>query len=283
MEIEGSLPPDDPATVFYVGHHGLQRDAPVSMEVLGQTQSLGYDFATTPLTTASFHERVVSQLQGHLSEKPTDGHPLPLVSPLSPSDTSLTPNASNSALMGVVSPWVDLASPDPVIAHVSRQVLGMEVAFAAFCGIGNVIIHSPSTANGTTQYARAIAEALGLGPYVQMHVLLPMTGELETDAGEIVHLSELARSENVDGDDVEPAEDAAYDTWERWDVIRTVCNYSQKLSLGKTLPAPNIHSYVIHASRLHFADLTNNIKSVGMPTDERLADALLLTPPFLSA
>lgn len=239
MDVEASPPPHDPATIFFIGQHETQRDAAVSTELLGQAQSLGYDFITTPLTTASFHERVVSQLQSHLSSEDGAGL-LPLISPLSPADTSLTPNPSNSALMGIVSPWIDLASPDPIIAHISRQVLGMEVAFAAFCGISNVILHGPVSDEGVTQYSRAIAEALGLGPYVQLHVLLPMTGELETDGGEAKHLSELARTEfdidvKFDGEDED--EQDAYRAWETWHTIRSVCNYSQKLSLGKTKPS----------------------------------------------
>lgn len=236
MDIDGSLPPDDPATVFFIGQHETPQDTPVTLDVLGQAQSLGYDFITTPLTTVSFHERVLSQLRNYLSGE-NDTHLLPLISPLSPTDTSLTPNASNSALMGVVSPWIDLASADPLIAHGSRQVLGMEVAFAAFCGISNVIVQGPSSGEGVTQYARAIAEALGLGPYIQLHILVPMAGELETE-GETTHLSELCRPTFVDDADEDADNPDEYSAWELWNTIRSVCNYSQKLSLGKTLLFP---------------------------------------------
>lgn len=238
MEIDGPLPPDEQAALFFIGQHETTRATPVSPPSLGQAQSLSYDFLTTPLTTASFHQRVISQLRKHVPG--TDESPglLTLIAPLSPQDTTLTPNASNSALIGVVSPWIDLASTDPTVAHVSRQVLGMEVAFAAFCGISNLIIHGPSSSNGTTAYARAVAEALGMGPYVQIHVLLPMTGDLETDGGDTIHLSELANtSEGIDDADNEDEPMNAYSAWETWDTIRTICNYSQKLSVGKrTLP-----------------------------------------------
>lgn len=230
MDIDGHLPPEESATVFFIGQHETGREAPLSADTLGQAQSLGYDFVTTPLTTAKFHERVVSQLQAHLASAT---ELTPLISPLAPSDTSLAPNASNSALMGIVSPWIDLASPDPIIAHASRQILGMEVAFAAFCGISNVIIHGPDSEGEITQYSRAIAEALGLGPYVQVHVLLPMSGDLEADCGDITHLSELARPAFFNDQDDLSEEDNAYSAWEVWSTIQSICNYSQKLSLGK--------------------------------------------------
>lgn len=227
-----SLPPDEPATVLFVGQHETERDVPVWQQTLGQAQDLGYDFVSTPLTTPSFHKRVLAQLQEHVSGEDGSSQVMPLISPLSPEDSPLTPHASNSALMGVVSPWIDLANADPTIAHVSRQVLSMEVAFAAFCGITNVIIHGPSSSEGVTQYARAILEALGLGPYIQLHVLLPMNADLETDGGEYTPLAELSKSSFLEEDDEEQLE---YDRWELWNTVRTVCNYSQKLSVGKSL------------------------------------------------
>ena len=234
--MEASLPPDDPATIFFVGHHDTEREEPVSLDVLADAQNLGYDFITTPLTTASFHHRVYSQLESHLSDdNHTDPLLMPLISPLSPKDTLLAPNASNSALMGIVSPWIDLASSDPVIARASRQVLSMEVAFAAFCGISNVIVQGPPTPDGVTQYSRAIAEALGLGAYVQLHILLPITGEVETDGSEMSNLSELSWPEPVNPADEDGDEEDAYTAWDIWHTIRSVCNYSQKLSLGKLM------------------------------------------------
>ena len=238
MDIDGNLPPEEPATVFFIGQHETGREAPLSVDTLAQAQSLGYDFVTTPLTTASFHQRLVSQLQAHLSGS---NELLPLISPLSPADTSLAPNASNSALMGIVSPWIDLASPDPIIAHASRQVLSMEVAFAAFCGISNVIIHGPDSEGEVKQYSRAIAEALGLGPYIQVHVLLPMSGDLEADCGDATHLSELARPAFINNEDDVSETDDAYSSWEIWSTLQSICSYSQKLSLGKYLHLVHLH------------------------------------------
>ena len=238
MEFDEFVPPTSPGPVFYIGQHETQRTSPVTLDHLSQGQDLGYNFMSTPLTTTSFHTRVLDQVRKHFTDLESASshgrHPSPILSSLSPVDTILVPHPSNSSLVGVVSPWIDLSSQDPVIANVSRQVLSIEVAYAAFCGISNVMVHGPVSDTGATQYARAIAEALGLGPYMQVHVLLAASGEVESDHGDVTHLSELSRAAFADDLNAEVDEPHAYGSWELWDVIRTICRYSQKLSLGKS-------------------------------------------------
>lgn len=235
MNIGGILAPEEPAAVFFIGQHEAQRPSPVSLDLLGQAQNLGYDFMTAPITTAVFHSRVIEHITDYyesLDQKSnSNGRPLPLISPLTPADTNLTPEDSNSSLVGIASPWIDLGSKDPVIAHVSRQIFNMEVAYAAFCGINNITVHGPLLDAEVVQFARAIHEGLGLGPYLQLHILLPMTGELEQDHGFDVHLSELARtSDDNDVNELDPHE--PFGVWDNWHTIRTTCNYSHKLSIG---------------------------------------------------
>ena len=84
------------------------------------------------------------------------------------------------------------------------------------------------------QYARAIYEALALGPYLNLLILMPCSGELEQDCGHGRHLSELAADEvegGVEGLE-EGDEERAFDVWDSWHRIRTICNYSHKLSVG---------------------------------------------------
>ena len=230
MNIGAALPPEEPATVFFVGQHETQRSIPVSSDQLGQAQYYGYDFLTTPITTSDFHLRVISLISAHFDslsvENSPDSHPLPTISALTPADTTLTPEDSNTSLVAIASPWIDLGSKDPIIAHVSRQILSMEVAYAAFCGINNILVYGPSPNAEGVQFSRAIHEALGLGPYLQLHILLPMTGELELEHGDSTHLSELARESE------EPEEPETFGAWDIWNTIRTICKYSHKLSIG---------------------------------------------------
>jgi len=236
---DGVYPPEESATILYIGQHETQREVPVTGELLGRAQSVGYDLLTAPITTSHFQSRVLQVLEEHVESlnkiKTPESVPLPLVSPLTPQDTDLTPEESNSSLIAVTSPWIDLGSSDPLIAHISRQVFNLEVAYAAFCGINNVLIHGPVSSEGTMQYGRAVQEALGLGPYLQLHVMLPMTGELEQDiSAEGTHLSELAREQYapLSPQEDDDAESELYGSWEVWDGIRTMCNYNTRLSIG---------------------------------------------------
>lgn len=234
-----TLPAEEPTPVWFVGQHETEQESlPPLLDRLYQTQDLGYDFVTTRITTETFQSKVTVLTQDHLQELEERSGPistpLPLIPPLAPSDTALGPEDGSGSLVATISPWIDLGSHDAVIARLSRQVLNLEVAYAAFCGISNILIHGPLPGADVVQYARAVRESLALGPYLQLQVLLPMTGELEQQHGDGMHLSELAR--NVDlAQEEDESERSAYGSWEVWNTIRTLCGYSQKLAIGMTL------------------------------------------------
>lgn len=237
MTSDGAMPPDEPAAILYVGQHESERSHPVTSELLSRAQSIGYDLLTTPITTQHFQSRVLAVLNDHVKELSTpssaESIPLPLLPPLTPQDSNLTPGESNSSLIAVTSSWIDTGSKDPLIAHISRHVFNIEVAYAAFCGISNVLVYGPVDAGGTVQYARAVLEALGLGPYLQLHVLLPMNGELEQDiSANGTHLAELARPQYAQNADEDEEELDMFGTWDVWNTIRTMCSHSNKLSIG---------------------------------------------------
>lgn len=248
----GSMPPDEPPTTLYVGQHESQRSGPVTSKLLGQAQLFGYDLLTAPLTTSHFQSRVLATLEDHVHDlqNATSPHhlPLPTISPLLPADTHLTPEDSNSALIGIVSPWIDLGSPDPLVLHISRQVFSLELAYAAFCGISNVLIHGPIQDSNVLQFSRAILEGLSLGPYLQLQILLPTTGELELEGADGVHLAELARKQyaspvaDEDGEDED--EPHRFESWVDWNTIRSVCGYSSKLTVGMCSPFSTNFSFV---------------------------------------
>lgn len=236
MGTEVALPPEEPETIFYVGHHETHHSDPLTLELLTQVRALGYDFLTTPITTSAFHARVLGQLEAYQEAVSQHGDhssiPLPTIAPLSLKDTTLTPQDSNHSLVGLVSTWIALGSPDPVIAHISREILNLEVAYAAFCGINSILVYGPTWTTEIMQFARDTQEALGLGPYVQLHILLAMSGELEFDYGDGTHLSEMASDVSIHEDDEISGEPEVYEAWDWWNTIRTLCKYSHKLSLG---------------------------------------------------
>lgn len=232
--------PEDSITALYIGQHETSRATPVNQDLLSHAKWLGYDFLTLPITTAAFYSRVVAQLESYYQRttqtEDKASTPLPQISPLTPADTTLDPRNNNHSLVGLVSPWIDLGSQDPAIAQLSRQILNIEVAYAAFCGVNNVIIYGPRSSSQTLQFARDVREALDLGPYLELHILLPMSGELEMDYGDLIHLSDLTEaSDVVEAIDVDVGDvyEDAYGSWNMWNTIRSVCDYSQKLTLGK--------------------------------------------------
>ncbi|BDD62772.1 hypothetical protein MAP00_007734 [Monascus purpureus] len=250
-----SLSPEDMAPPFCIGQHEPNRKLPVTPLVVQKAHESNYDMLTTPVTTPYFHSRVLSQLSSHLSSAQaptydasgtlaTTQSTLPLtISPLSIADTHLTPNESTSQLIGVTSTWIDLGSPDPLIANISRQVLMLEVAYAAFCGIGYLLIPGPKLhhgdmhSEGLVYYARAVQDALSTAPYMQVHIWLRMLDNPDLELDEMGDLAPLARTEylhNIDGapsGKVDPL-----GTWDAWDLIRRTCKYHGRLSVALSLP-----------------------------------------------
>ncbi|KAI9846553.1 MAG: methyltransferase protein [Thelocarpon superellum] len=251
-----SPPHDEQTTTFFVGQHETKRVLPVTGAMLRQAQDSGYDMLTTPVTTPHYHSRVLALLSSHLSQlggvgngaskKPSAApkFPTPVIPPLNPVDTPLSPSSTISQLLAVAAPWTDLCSPDPLIADLSRQVLRQEVAYAAFCGIGNIILPAPKLhhrdvhGRGLTQYGRAVQESLVAGPYLAITMLLPMTDHPDTDPVEGVgNLAPFAREDFVEEAEGQEGRRAdIFGTWDGWNLIRTVCNYSPRLFVGLSIP-----------------------------------------------
>ncbi|GAB7350740.1 hypothetical protein MBLNU459_g1291t1 [Dothideomycetes sp. NU459] len=240
--LPGAAAPEDPATFFYIGHHETRRTTPVTSTLLDQAQDAGYDMITRPITTAAFQMRVLALLDTYFEAvsiaQSADDVPYPLVSPLTPEDTTLSPEESIGSILAVTSPWIDLASPDPAVAHVSRQVFNHEVAFAAFCGVNNVIVQGPLLHGKTnlTQYARAMMHALSVGPYLQLQILLPMQ---EVDESKVSqdprHMACHAREQHV-LQTIIPGENDPLKSWDAWELIRSVCKFHGRLSVALSIP-----------------------------------------------
>ena len=198
---------------------------------------------TTPITTPYFHSRVLALHAKYLEESenhPNEHLPLPLIPPLTAVDTSLRPDDTISQLLAVASPWIDICSADPLIHSLSCQVLDLELAYAAFCGIGNVIVLGPSLrslksyGDGILQYALAIKNGLEVGNYIQIEVKLPMMDMLEVDdVNRSESLAYRVREDYVDKGYGKAKKAEAFGTWDAWNLIRTVCNYSARLFVGK--------------------------------------------------
>lgn len=200
---------------------------------------------TTPITTPHFHSRVLSLLSSHLtlSESSADSSsntpPAPILPPFNAVDTPLTPGETVGQLVGYCSSWIDLGSPDPLISNISRQVLSMEVAYASFCGVSNIIIPGPrqynsnsATADGLARYARVVQEALGVANYIHMAIHIPMYHQ--ADSAVVPLLGDLTPFTRDEYKSTETKEDfELFGSWDAWNIIRSVCKYNSRLSVGK--------------------------------------------------
>lgn len=193
---------------------------------------------TSPITNDHFQTRVLGLLNAYTQNLPdAPSQPLPLIPALDHPDTPLGPSDTISQLLTYTSPWIDLSSPDPVIAHLSRQVFHLEIAYAAFCGATTVIVPGPRLAhgqNGVAQYARAIKEALATGSYIQLHIQIPMDGAHPTTERD--DLGDLARFARPEYASRQAQNVHAWSSWEAWNTIRTICKYNSRLSVALDLP-----------------------------------------------
>lgn len=173
------------------------------------------------------------------TDKPSIGR-LPIIPPFEADDTQLLPGDSVAQLVGYCSTWIDICSADPLVASISRQVLTMEIAYAAFCGVGNIVIPGPRLHNygrdatdGLTRYARVVQEALDINSYIQIAIHLPMyegqESHIKQDVGD---LSKFSREKFMSEDRSQKFEEAEFATWDTWNMIRTICKYNARLSIG---------------------------------------------------
>lgn len=87
---------------------------------------------------------------------------------------------------------------------------------------------------GLAQYARAILDGLGQGPYMQLYIWLPMIDQSEDDREDMGDLAPFAREQFQTSDGTTSPRLDLFGTWEVWDMIRSVCKYSSRLSVGKS-------------------------------------------------
>lgn len=194
---------------------------------------------TFPITTPHFHSRVLSTLSTAFSNSSSisrNNFKPVVVEPLSPTDTQLTPHESINSILATTSTWIDLGSSDPIIADISRQVLRLELAYAAFCGVSYVLISGPrqTGACDVAAFARAILDGLDQGPYMQLYIWLPTHSESGTAKETVADLASFARREYVPVVRNVETETGMLQAWQTWDIVRTTCKYSTRLNVGES-------------------------------------------------
>ncbi|KAI9893353.1 MAG: methyltransferase protein [Vezdaea aestivalis] len=282
---------EDTSPIFSIGQHESKRVAEVSMTLVEQAQICGYNFVTSPITTPHFHTRVQALISEHMSNVSGVGQYFPIIAPLEPVDTPLAPRPDAASLVAFASPWTDLCSPDPLIANLSQQILALEIAYAAFCGIGYVVLPSPILHHGPlhqdrlTQYGRAVAEALDTSSFTSLVISMPLmelpNGFDNPDSG---HLGLFARDANGFSFETSPSQPIRTDSmgsWDSWNVIRSLCRHSSRLYVAlmmtRTLPSePVLKRWISEPLRLlMYYPKTFQKNNSGFPVLQRTHQGLL--------
>ncbi|KAL9110190.1 MAG: hypothetical protein Q9227_005251 [Pyrenula ochraceoflavens] len=118
----------------------------------------------------------------------------------------MSPHELTTQILALTSSWIDLCSPDPLIANVSRQVLMLEVSYAAFCGATFIVVPGPKLnagMGGLNKYGRAIQEALEVGPYLQIVLWFPMSAGTQDVQDQMGDLGQFEREEYLQENDLQ--------------------------------------------------------------------------------
>lgn len=160
----------------------------------------------------------------------------PTVPTLTDKDTALGPTSYIGNVLAYSSPWIDLGSSNPIIASISRQVLNLEVAFANWCGVRSVIIPGPrkdGDGKAIAQYARAIQEVFDVATRVNIIIHMPMYREPGLEEKVNLLSTSLEPSKAAETGDSQDEEIDLFGAWDTWHTIRSVCDYSTRLYVGK--------------------------------------------------
>ena len=151
-------------------------------------------------------------------------------------DTDLFPCSYILNVLAYSSPWIDLGSSDPLVASLSRQALNLEVAYANFCGVRSVLIPGPrqdADGKAVLQYARAVKEVFLVASRVNIIIHMPMYREPGLEEKVKLLSEELDGPSHVKAGGAQAEEIDLFGAWDTWHTIRSVCEYSTRLFVGK--------------------------------------------------
>ncbi|KAJ7035001.1 PRMT5-domain-containing protein [Mycena alexandri] len=148
----------------------------------------------------------------------------------------------------LISDWLELDAADDWVRHDAEIALKQELAYASYLNIHSAILPPPRSREYVSSYARTVNACLKNSPYMHLSIRLPIYNPSVLEA----HLSPLPGSPRrspspvpgtprlivPDERGTETASGNLDGTWEMWDVIRSICDYSTRLTLTLDLTPP---------------------------------------------
>ncbi|KAJ7170626.1 shk1 kinase-binding protein 1 [Mycena crocata] len=235
-------------------------DAPTPVLALStQARAKGYDLVCLPLTTDKWKKRwtemcllptgtdLDADMAAERRAEAWRAKPAFLLD-----EVTITQLDEAEGVTVLVSDWLELDAADDWVRHDAEIALQQELAYASYLNIHTAIVPPPRSRDYVSSYARTINACLKNSPYMHISIRLPIYNPSVLES----HLSPIpnsppttawrpsspvpstprlvvsdergpeATSGNLDG------------TWEMWDVIRSICDYSTRLTLDLTPPLP---------------------------------------------
>jgi protein arginine N-methyltransferase 5 len=155
------------------------------------------------------------------------------------------------------SEWLELDAEDECVRRDAELALLQELAYAAYLNIHTVVIPPPRSRVHASSYARAIAAGLSKYPYLQIALRIPVyhPAALRSSSPRTSHADgsigvQISPPENIPG---YASDEELNASWDLWDVVRTICDYNQRLCIGMMYSYFRLHS---DAELLPVLDLT---------------------------
>ncbi|KAJ7127039.1 PRMT5-domain-containing protein [Mycena epipterygia] len=149
----------------------------------------------------------------------------------------------------LISEWLELDAADDWVRHDAEIALQQELAYASYLNIHTAILPPPRSRDYVSSYARTVNACLKNSPYMHISIRLPIYNPSVLEAHlsptpaspSLLPSSPVPSTPRLVVSDEKGAETTSADldgTWEMWDVIRSICDYSTRLSLTLDLTPP---------------------------------------------
>eukprot|EP00897_Mesotaenium_endlicherianum_P006889 jgi/Mesen1/6228/ME000320S05426 len=180
----------------------------------------GFDFVLTPLTDPTYRP-------SKATPGPAGGASVP---PFAGSDLVLSPAQWSSHIVGKLSTWLDLDSPEAHLRADSEIVLKQELSWASHLSLQACMLPTPRPLD-CANYARCVNQLLQNLTSMQLWLRIPLvTPELQQAEGTPAEEEVFMRRDPVTGRMLN-------DSWEWWNAFRMLCEHHSQLSIALDITA----------------------------------------------
>ncbi|KAI0049761.1 PRMT5-domain-containing protein [Auriscalpium vulgare] len=234
-------------------------DTPV-LEAVAHAHTRGYDVVCLPLTTDKWRERwrrmCISTMgadelgEGAEAEARAEAWRANPVFELGEVTMTRLDEADGVAVM--LSDWLELDATDDWVRHDSEIALQQELSYASYLDVHTAILPPPRNRDQIASYGRTINTCLSRTPYMQLSVRLPIydpsifrphasrtsSPASPSFAPEPPSTPSIRTPEPPTTPSTKASEAELNATWEMWDIVRSLCAYSPRLTLTLDLTPP---------------------------------------------